>query len=330
MSKVTSYVNTIGLLLIVVLSLSTAAAEEKGYPTKAITIINPMEAGGGIELATRALAKEMQILLGQPVIVESRPGATGTIGGAYVANAKPDGYTIGTFASSIFIPEIYTAFVQAPYTSQDLEPVIRWMVLPSALTSRTGMPWNNMAEFIKYVQDNPNKIRLGFAGIGHRNYILWYSLAKQNKLEVREIPYKGAGPANTALLGGHLDVSALSSVASVQGFVQAGRMMLLALIHYRRLPEFPEIPTAEELGCPKGLYNMNGLFVPKGTPEEIKKKIHDVVKVALETPSLKDFAKKNAFDIYYGSAADLREDIEKERKVVGPLIEEIAKTKEDK
>lgn len=314
------------IIPIIILSFSISTAQGKEYPISPITIINPYPVGGGVDAAARALAKEIQQHLGQPVIVESKPAAMGLIAGEYVAKAKPDGYTIGIFTSASFHPEVYKPFRKASYTSNDIEPVIRYMILASGLASRAGMPWNNLNELVKYVQDNPNKVRVGHSGFGNPNHILYYSLAKANKLEMIEVSFKGAGDFKVALLGGHVDVG-MTSMSSVKPFIEQGRVKMLAIQYPKRMAAYPEVPTYDEIGClPKGYpYPIYGLFVPKGTSEAVKKIIHDVTKQAMETTFLQTFAKENDIDLYYGEPGHLREDTKKEKEVFGTIIEEMAK-----
>jgi tripartite-type tricarboxylate transporter receptor subunit TctC len=307
-------------ILILTLSISAVSAAEKEWPNRPITIIIGYPAGGGVDIINRALAKEMQQVLGQPITVESRPGASGIVAGEYVAKAKPDGYTIGVFDGGSFAPEAYTRLRKAPYNSQDLEPVVRWFNLPYGLISRTDVPWKNLKEFITYVKVNPNKMRLGYPGLGHQYHLLYYGLARANNLEMIEVPYKGSGELKVALLGGHVEV-VTSSVAALKPFFQTGEARLLAVHSSKRMAEFPEIQTFRELGLAEVTDPIYGFFVPKGTPEEIKMKIHDTVKRALETPAFKTFAKENCIELYYGSANDLRGDTRREIEVIGPLLE---------
>ena len=313
-------------MLLASVAVAPAAAQDR-YPSRPVTIVNPLPVGGGVDIALRGLAKEMHAVLGQPVLVESRPGAGGTIAGEYVARAKPDGYVMGLLQSTQAIPEIYAAFQKPPYTSEDLRPVVRYMLLAFALPSRAGAPWKDLPEFIKYVQSNPNKVRWGrTTGIGHPLHLLAYSLFKKNNLKVIEVPFKGAGDAITALLGGHIDVGFGISVTAIQGHVQAGKMTILALHNPRRLAVLPDTPTFKDLGFDPGVVPVyNTMFVPKGTPDEIVKKIHDAVKAAMETPALKEYAKKNVFELYYGSERDVLEELKKDRAVSAALVEEVAK-----
>jgi tripartite-type tricarboxylate transporter receptor subunit TctC len=312
-------------ILILTFSSSTLTAAEKAYPNKPLTIIIPWAVGGGTDMATRALAKEMQQSLGQPVIVESRTGNSGLLAGEFVTKAAPDGYTLGTFTSDIFVPEVYVRLRRAPFMSQDLEPVIRWMNLPYGLLSRTDVPWSNLKEFIKYVQANPNKVRLGHSAFGDNYHLLYFGLARMNNLEMIEVPYKGAGETKVALLGGHIDV-VMASMAAFIPFMQTGKVRLLAYHNSKKMPEFGDTPRFEDAGVLPGFpYAAYGIFAPKGTPQDIKNKIHDAVKKALETPSLEAFAKANSIQLYYGSTDDLKEDMKKDKTVVTPVLEDFVK-----
>jgi tripartite-type tricarboxylate transporter receptor subunit TctC len=314
------------IILTIPFIFSITTAQEK-YPSRPVTIINPLPVGGGVDIALRGLAKEMQTLLGQPVLVESRTGGGGTIAGEFIARSKPDGYTMGCFQSPQAIPELYTAFLKAPYTSEAFRPVVRYFCLPYAVASKVPAPWKNLKEFVKYVQENPNTVRWGHTiAIGHPLYILAYSFFGNNNLKLIEVPYKGAGEAIPALLGGHLDVSFGISVTSIQGQVESGKLAILALHNPKRLTVMPEIPTFKDLGYDPGVVPVyNTFFVPKGTPDDAVKKIHDTVKAAMETPALQEYARKNVFELYYGSEKDIMEELKKDREVTAPLVEQIAK-----
>jgi tripartite-type tricarboxylate transporter receptor subunit TctC len=318
-------IHCFALMMILALGFSTASGQ--GYPNKPVTIVNPLPGGGGVDIALRGLAKEMQTILGQPVLVESRTGAGGLIAGEYVAKAKPDGYTIGCLQSTQAIPEVFAALRKPPYTSEDYRFVVRYMCLPYALVSRAGAPWKSLKEFVKYVQDNPNKVKYGHTiGVGHPLQLLSYSLFKKNQLKVIEVPFKGAADAIVALLGGHIDVGFGISVTSIQGHVQAGKLTILALHSAKSVPSLPDIPTFKEMGFDPGVVPIYNVFVvPKGTPEEAVKKIHDTVKAAMETPALKDFAEKNVFELYYGSEKDILEELKRDREVSEPLVDEVSK-----
>ncbi|MSP89124.1 MAG: tripartite tricarboxylate transporter substrate binding protein [Alphaproteobacteria bacterium] len=311
------------------LSLVTAhpALAQATYPSKPVTLVNPLPAGGGVDIALRGLAKEMQPFMGRPVLVESRAGAGGTIAGQYVAQASPDGYVMGVFQSTQAIPEIYTAFQKPPYTSADIRPVVRYMTLVYAMPSRAGAEWKTLPELIEYAKKNPNKVRWGHTiGRGHPLHLLSYSLFKKYGIKVIEVPFKGAADAITSLLGGHIDVAFGISVTAIEGHVRAGKMSILAIHNPTRLASLPDVPTFAEQGADPGVVPVyNTIFVPKATPDAIVKRIHDAVKAALETPALKEYAAKNGFELYYGSEQDALAELTRDREVSSKLVEALLK-----
>jgi tripartite-type tricarboxylate transporter receptor subunit TctC len=314
------------IVLIMPFIFSITTAQEK-FPSRPVTIINPLAPAGGVDIALRGLAKEMQTLLGQPVLVESRPGGGGTIAGEFIARSKPDGYTMGCFQSPQAMPELFTHWIKAPYTSVDLRPVVRYFYLCQSLGSKAPAPWKGLNEFVKYVQANPNTVRWGHtSGSGSPNYFLSFSFMKKSNLKLIEVPFKGAGEAIQAMLGGHIDVAYGCSVTSLLGHVQAGKLAILALHSPKRLTVVPEVPTFLETGLDPGLATpYNTFFVPKGTPEDVVKKIHDTVKAAIETPALQEYARKNVFELYYGSEKEIIEELRMDREVTVLLAEEIVK-----
>lgn len=308
---------------------SRAAQAQGQFPDRPVTLINPLPAGGGVDIAMRGLAKEMQTILGQPVLVESRAGAGGTIAGTYVSQAKPDGYVIGLFQSTQAIPEVYAAFQKPPYTSDQIRPVVRYMSLVYGLPSRAGAPWKSMGELVEYIKANPGKVRWGRTiGIGHPLHLLTYSLLKKQDLKVIEVPFKGAADAITALLGNHIDVAFGVSVTATEGHVSAGRLSVLAIHNATRLKSMPDVPTFAEQGLDPGVVPVyNTFYVPKDTPDPVVTKLHDAVKQAMQTPELVDYAQKNGFELYYGSQDDIREELKRDREVTTALIDAMQKDK---
>ncbi len=320
----------LGLLSGALVSTVVSPAQAQGqFPDRPITLINPLPAGGGVDIAMRGLAKEMQTILGHPVLVESRAGAGGTIAGTYVAQAKPDGYVVGLFQSTQAIPEVYAAFQKPPYTSDQIRPVGRYMSLIFGLPTRAGAPWKTMSELVQYIKANPGKVRWGrTTGIGHPLQLLAYSLLKKQDLKVIEVPFKGAADAVTALLGGHIDVAFGVSVTATEGHVNAGRLSVLAIHNATRIKSMPDVPTFAEQGLDPGVMPVyNTFFVPKDTPDAVVAKLHDAVKQAIESPAMIEYAQKNGFELYYGSEHDVREELKRDREVTTVLIEAMQKDK---
>lgn len=309
-------------------SAATGKVQAQGtFPDRPITLVCPLPAGGGVDIAMRGLAQEMQTILGQPVLVESRAGAGGTIAGNYIAQAKPDGYTVGLFQSTQAIPEVYSEFQKPPYTSEQICPVARYMSLVFGLPSRAGAPWKTMNELIAYIKANPGKVKWGRTiGIGHPLQLLTYSLLKKQDLKVIEVPFKGAADAITSLLGGHIDVAFGVSVTATAGHVKADRLSVLAIHNPTRLKGMPDVPTFTELGLDPGVMPIyNTFFVPKGTPDAVVAKLRDAIKKAIETPTLIEYAKKNDYELYYGSEEDVATELKKDREVTSALIEAMKK-----
>jgi tripartite-type tricarboxylate transporter receptor subunit TctC len=319
-----------GLLGGVLVAAGTSTARAQGqFPDRPVTLICPLPAGGGVDIAMRGLAQELQTILGQPVLVESRAGASGTIAGSYVAQAKPDGYIVGLFQSPQAIPEVYADFLKPPYTSEQLRPVVRYMSLVFGMPSRPDAPWKTMGELVEYIKANPGKVRWGHTiGPGHPLQLLTYSLLKKHNLKVIEVPFKGAADAITALLGGHIDVAFGASVTATAGHAEAGRLRILAIHNAKRLASMPDVPTFAEQGLDPGVMPVyNTFFAPKGTPDAVVAKLHDAVKKAIETPTLIEYARKNGFELYYGSESDVLDELQRDRQVTSSLIEAMQKDK---
>jgi len=299
----------------------------QAYPSRPVTIVNPLASGGGADFFLRALALEMQLLMGQPVLVESRPGAGGLIAGEFVARGKPDGYRIGDFRVAQANPEIFTALRKPTYSIDELKFVVRIFYLPSALISKVQAPWRNMREFVKFVQDNPGKITFArTSGEGDPLHLLTLAMFKKNRMRAVEVPFKGAGDAIVALLGGHVDAGFPFSIAGVQGHVDAGKLAVFAVDSPQRIALFPDIPTLKELGFdPEMAPNYHLFAVAKGTSDPVVRKIHDTVKAAMETTAIREFARKNVIELYYGAEKDMLEELERNRKEIMPLIDELLK-----
>jgi tripartite-type tricarboxylate transporter receptor subunit TctC len=307
------------------LTFGAAASADPAYPSRPVTIINPLAAGGGADNFLRALAREMQSLWGQPVLVESRPGAGGLIAGEFVARAKPDGYVIGDLQSTQLMPEVFEALRKANYTYSDLRVAVRVFYLPSAFVSRAGVPWKDMTGFVGHVRANPNQVTFGqTTGEGHPLHLLARAMFDRNAMKVVEVPFKGAGDAVLAILGGHVDTGYPLSISSVQAHSRAGKMSILAIDSLVRNPALPEIPTLTELGFdPQMAPNYHVFAVPKSTPDGIVQRIHDAVRHALGTEAIRDYARRQVVELYYGSARQAEEEVALNRRQIIPPLEQM-------
>jgi tripartite-type tricarboxylate transporter receptor subunit TctC len=251
-------------------------AADAAYPTRSITLINPMAPGGLTDVAARLLAEAMEKQLKQPVVVVNKPGGAMTTGGYAVASAKPDGYTLGFFMNSAAIPEVYTYFYSAPYSSADLKPVCRTHFFNTAVTVKGDAPWNTMKEFVEYVRKNPGT-KFGHNGKGGLQYVIMTSIAKAEHLRMVDVPYDGDGVSIPAVMGGHIPV-ALPAYALVKPLAEAKKLKLLAISSEKRVDFAPDVPALGELGYKLPTYaSFFAVFAPKRTPDELVKKMDDLV-----------------------------------------------------
>ena len=248
------------------------------YPTRPITMVVPFTPGGGADLGSKVVAEKIAPILGQPIVSEYKPGAGGGLGAALVAKAKPDGYT--------FVVGSQTTLMINPMTKKDLgykfEDFIQvsgYSMIPISIQFKTGGPWKTLPEFITDAKKNPGKYRYGTYGALSQAHFVMELLSKQAGIKITHIPFPGSPQANTALLGGHIE---LSCTTGTGGLARAGTLKMAAVAEPKRLPGMEDVPTLKELGYPITISCNYSFAFPKGTPKEIVQKIFDAEKKAFE------------------------------------------------
>ncbi len=279
-----------------VFSVSALAA----YPDKPVTVICPWTAGGGTDVLLRALSKEAEKYLGQTINVVNQTGGAGAIGHNAIRAARPDGYTIGmiTFELNSLPPQGLV-----PFTWKDFDPLMRINTDPAALTVRKDAPYNTVRGFVDYAKAHPDEITIGNSAPGSVWNIAAGLVAEKTGIKVKHVPFDGAQPAVTALVGGHIKAVAVS-VAEVRGQVQAGNLKILGVMSSERDKIFPDVPTFKEQGVDVEFYTWRGLALPKGVPANIKAKISDAYKKAFDSKEFQEFAAKASLNLAYLNAAD--------------------------
>ena len=264
----------------------SAAAQD--YPNRSITLIVPFPPGGVADNVARPVAQAISKQLGQPVIIENKQGAGGGIGMAQVAKAKPDGYTLLLALSSIsIIPEADKVLGRAPlYMLDQLAPIARFTADPVVLAVRAESPWKTYADFIGYAKANPKKINYGSSGNYGTMHVPMEMLGSVSGASFTHVPFTGAAPAVTALLGGSLDVVA-SGPSTVVQHVKAGKLRVLASWGPERHPALPDVPTLRELGVSVEFAQWAGLFAPSGTPESIVNALRKAAREMQDDPVFK-------------------------------------------
>ena len=276
----------IGAALAAVVSL-VAPASAQTYPTRPVTMIVPFAAGGPTDVLARIVAARMGEVLGQQVVVENVGGAGGMTGSARVAQAKPDGYnivlgTVGTHAQgqTLYKKPLYNA-------ATDFTPVALIAEVPIVLIARKDLPANNLQEFIAYTKKNQDKMTFGSAGAGSATHLGCVVLNTAMGTHVTHVPYRGTGPAMQDLQGGRIDfLCEIASTAKPQ--IDGGSVKAIAMLTKQRSPALPSVPTAAEQGLNVEAYTWNAIFLPKGAPADIVKKLHDAALAAMHTPAVKE------------------------------------------
>jgi len=276
------------LASLVALALPAAQAlAQKSYPNKAIRMIVPFAPGGSNDIMGRLVAAKWTESMGQQVVVDNRPGASGIVGTDLAAKAAPDGYTVLVMSLTFTVnPSIRS---KLPYdTEKDLVPVTLIASAPLILVVHPSLPVKSVKEFIAYAKANPGKLNFGSGGPGSTPHLAGEMLKTMARLEMTHVPYKGGGPALADLVGGQIQLM-LENIPSTLPFVKSGRLRVLAVTSKKRSPTVPDVPTLDEAAL-KGyeLTGWNGLFVPRGTPRAIVNQLYAETVKALAAPDVKE------------------------------------------
>jgi tripartite-type tricarboxylate transporter receptor subunit TctC len=271
------------------LALPLVAGAQEPFPSRPITVVAPFPPGGVADLTARPVAAAMEKVLKSPVAVVNKTGAAGAVGMQYVASSKPDGYTLLLALSSIsIIPEADKIFDRQPaFTVDQFAPIALISADPTVLVVRAESPWKTAKEFIDDARKRPGQISYSSSGIYGTLHMAMELLSHAAGLKLRHVPHAGAGPALTAILGGHVDALA-SGPAVVLPHIKSGKLRALAGWGDRRVAALPEIPTFKELGYPDAeFYIWAGLFAPRGTPEPVLAKLREATRAAVAEPEFK-------------------------------------------
>jgi tripartite-type tricarboxylate transporter receptor subunit TctC len=267
--------------------LCSPLAFAQSWPTKPIRWISPWPAGGANDVFSRALAQKLTESLGQPVVVDNKAGAAGTIGSDLAAKSPGDGYTIvmGSSPTHAIAPSVYANLPYDPI--RDFVPVTLVAVVPNVLIVHPSVPAKSVAELIAYAKANPGKINFASTGNGTSQHLSAELFKTMTGIDIVHVPYKGTAPALTELLSGTVQM-AFENMPVLLPHIQAGKLRALAVTPAKRSAVLPDLPTVAEAGVPG--YEAAvwfGVLVPAKTPRPIVDKLHEEIMKALETPNLK-------------------------------------------
>lgn len=268
------------------LSLAGGSAMAQAWPSRPISLIVPFPAGGTTDVLARAVGLELSKSLGQPVIVESRPGAGSTLGADYVAKAKPDGYTLlmgavhHTIATSVYKKLAYDF-------QKDLAPITTVALVPNVLVVNPNVPAKNVKELLALAKADPGKLTYGSNGNGTGQHLIGAQFEGMGGVQLLHVPYKGSGPLTTDLLGGQITMS-FDTITPVLPQIKAGKLRALAVTTATRSKALPDVPTLDESGL-KG-FNLGtwfGVLAPAATPRDIVTRLNAEIVKIINSPEFK-------------------------------------------
>jgi tripartite-type tricarboxylate transporter receptor subunit TctC len=302
------------------LGLTGATWAQGKFPDRPITLVVPTAPGGTTDFTARLISDALGRALGQTVIVDNKPGASGNIGNQFVAKAKPDGYTLLVAYSGYQVgnPHLFTKAGWDPI--KDFAPVAMMTRAPQLLVTKADLPVNTLAELIAYAKSNPGKLNYASSGNGSIQHIAGELFKQLTGTFITHIPYRGAGPAVQDLLGGQVDLF-LTTPASVVSHVKAGKLKALAVTSAQRLGTLPNVPTAVEAGL-KGftLDSWFALYAPAGTPPEVVQLLNTEVGKILSQADTKKKSDDAGTTVEQMSPAQLGEFTRKELEYWGQVI----------
>ena len=288
--------------LLAALSLSTAALAQ--YPDHPVTIIVPFTAGGSSDIVARTVQPKVSQQLGQPIIVDNKPGANSGLAATYVAKAKNDGYTllVGSIGTYAINPVLYKDLAYEPRRDFDLLTVA--VRTPNALVAHPGFPPNSVAELVEYLKKNPNQVSFASSGTGSSDHLTAALFWQKTGTTGIHIPYKGGSAAHLDLISGTANVS-FQNLGSITNHVRGGKMKLLAVASDKRDPTFPNVPTMAEAGV-AGLevYSWQAFVAPKGLPRDVHAKLQSALITALKDPDVTKKFNDIGFEVVANSPAE--------------------------
>lgn len=298
---------------IVALALLCLTAPAWGaYPERPIHLVVPFGPGGGTDILARVVADHLGRALGQPVVVENKPGAGGTIGSDSVAKAKPDGYTLlmGTNATLALASGLYRTL---PYDAvKDFTPVESIASGPSILVVNPSIPVTDVKSFVAYVKAHSGQLNYGSAGNGSMAHIATSLMDRMAGTKTVHIPFKGGAAATQELVAGRLQFMIAGSVETVPQ-IEAGKLRALAVTTSTRFAGLPDLPTMSEAGIPGyEITNWFGVFAPAGTPQDVVRLLSQKIEPMLTDPSVKDAFQKQGVQPYPMGPAEYKDFVRKE------------------
>ena len=300
------------------IAIRIAVSAEKAFPNREIEIAVPYAPGGMVDLATRVVSEDLSKAFGVPVVVVNKSAGNGVEAIQYVSNAKHDGHTMLMATNVLF--GLYPAMQSnLPYKISDFIPITRYVNSPNLILVRKESSWKSLEELVTYAKKNPGKLTCGTAGVGSATHFSLELLNIEAGLDIRHVPFRGGAPANTALLGGHVDFGCIA-IPTVIGLLQSGELRGLASTA-GKISAFPEIPTIAEKGYPGATLGLwTGLFVYKTVDRSVVATISKTFEKIVKSPQVIPKLVQIGFEFDYVSGDQFASGIEKDYKKMMEVV----------
>jgi tripartite-type tricarboxylate transporter receptor subunit TctC len=303
-----------------------APAHAQAFPSKPLTLIVPFPPGGLADIVARPVAEALARELGQPVVIENKPGAGGGIGMGAAAKARADGYTLLMALSSLtVIPEADALLGRAPmFALSDLRPMARYTADPTVLAVRADAPWKTVQDFVDDARKRPGALAYGSSGNYGTMHVPMEILAQTAGLSLNHIPFTGAGPAVVALLGGQIEAVS-SGPATVLQHIRAGKLRALAHWGQGRLDALPEVPSLKEAGFQAEYAQWSGLFIPAATPEPVAQRLRAAARFAAQDAKVREVIQNAGSPILFQDSADFEKYVQADARRMSDVVRRIGK-----
>ena len=285
-------------LILCGLGIDVTPTVAQPYPNRPIQLIIPNVPGSIMDINARVVSEELGKILGTQIVVVTKPGAATILGSDVLAKSKKDGYTLGYLSASSLVYTRITHPETYPFNpDKDLEPLGLHLFVPLTVTVQETSPWKTFNELIDYAKKNPGKLRVSTIGVGAIDHFNLEVMQSITGAQFTHVPFKGGESVITALLGGHVEVT-FDAFGKIIPHVEAGKLRILLVS--KKIPEYPNIPTATELGYKQGLLSTwFGFYGPSGIPEEVKKVLVPAIEKAIKNPELKAKLEKLGYVVDY-------------------------------
>jgi tripartite-type tricarboxylate transporter receptor subunit TctC len=302
--------------------LAALPSHAQDWPAKPITVIVSYPPGGGADIMARLIAPKMGEALGQPIVIENRPGGSGQLAAGAVARATADGYTLLFDASSYAVTP--TLFPNSPYKGgKAFRPIAVTALFPNVVLVNPAFPVRDIRQLVAAAKGKPGNVAFASSGNGSAQHLAGVMFEQGAKVDMMHVPYKGGGPALNDVIGGQVPVF-FGNVASTLQHIQSGRLRALAVTGRTRAGSLPEVPTVAQAGVPNvEVYEWNGLFAPAGTPDAVVKKLESAVRHALAAPEVQQRIAALGGEPFQGGS-------EEAAKFVGAELERMARLIKDR